>query len=144
GSGPGGGGVAPERSAGAGGAGRRRPDLLHPGGGGGPGALAPARGERGSLEACRRRRRGRDDERGARDERAECDGCEQGACGMSQQAMARQRERAEDGARDLSAEVVRGREGFLALEADWNRLAGEDGRGLPFLRHEFFRLWLER
>jgi CelD/BcsL family acetyltransferase involved in cellulose biosynthesis len=43
----------------------------------------------------------------------------------------------------LSGEVVRGRAAFAAMAAEWDRLADQDGRGLPFLRHDFLGMWID-
>lgn len=41
----------------------------------------------------------------------------------------------------LDVEEIRDPERFHALEAPWNRLLSESAHDLPFLRHEWLRLW---
>src|SRR5688572_27961548 len=45
--------------------------------------------------------------------------------------------------RELSVDVVRDYESFVALKSVWNRLVTEAGIDHPFIRHEWVRTWWE-
>ncbi|HET9868052.1 MAG TPA: hypothetical protein VFQ06_12215, partial [Nitrospira sp.] len=44
---------------------------------------------------------------------------------------------------ELSVDVVRDYESFVALKSVWNRLVAEAGIDHPFIRHEWVRTWWE-